>query len=237
MAAFAQAPPCSCPLLSLRNFTPGRGHRLTSPLQSGRRRCLRICMALVSVPSMHCERVRGLVQETVDLTLLCMQEPLVVEKLERTEKAYKALTVGPSLQSTARCWLCLFRDVHVPHDVIGQLLACFVQVQMSDPDVASNATEFQKVARAAAEMEDQVSAYDKYKAAQAALKDAKELLRDSDGEHPLSQSVLWRGFVPWLEGNSMSDMSRAFEQAILCCQPGSNLADVAWLPAIISVQS
>ena len=52
---------------------------------------------------------------------------------------------------------------------------------MADPDVASNATEFQKVARAAAEMEDQVSAYDKYKATQAALKEAKELLRESDG--------------------------------------------------------
>lgn len=52
---------------------------------------------------------------------------------------------------------------------------------MSDPDIAGNATEFQKVARAAAELEDQVSAYDKYKASQAALKEAKELLRESEG--------------------------------------------------------
>ena len=74
----------------------------------------------------------------------------------------------------------------MPHNgQIGQLLACVMQVQMSDPDVASNATEFQKVARAAAEMEDQVSAYDKYKATQAALKEAKELLRESDGAYTL----------------------------------------------------
>ncbi|CAL5222480.1 g4852 [Coccomyxa viridis] len=79
-------------------------------------------------------------------------EPLVVEKLERTEKAYKALTV-----------------------------------QMADPDVASNATEFQKVARAAAEMADQVSAYDKYKATQVALKEAKELLRESDGDPEMAE--------------------------------------------------
>ena len=63
--------------------------------------------------------------------------------------------------------------------------ACIMQVQMSDPDIASNATEFQKVARAAAQMEDQVSAYDKYKATQAALKEAKELLRESDGAYSL----------------------------------------------------
>ena len=54
---------------------------------------------------------------------------------------------------------------------------------MSDPKIAGNATEFQKVARAAAELEDQVSAYDKYKASQAALKEAKELLRESEGGH------------------------------------------------------
>ena len=126
-----------------------------------------------------------------------------MEKLERTEKAYKALTVGSFLQSVAQLRTCRFRAVHASHHETEQLLACLAQVQMSDPDVASNATEFQKVARAAAEMEDQVSAYDKYKAAQAALKDAKELLRDSDGKHPLSQSVLRRSFVPWLEGSPM----------------------------------
>ena len=52
---------------------------------------------------------------------------------------------------------------------------------MADPNIAGNATEFQRVAKAAAELEDQVSAYDKYKATQAALKEAKELLRESDG--------------------------------------------------------
>ena len=62
-----------------------------------------------------------------------------------------------------------------------QVFACLLQGQMSDPNVAGNATEFQKVAKAAAELEDQVSAYDKYKATQAALKEAKELLRESEG--------------------------------------------------------
>lgn len=52
---------------------------------------------------------------------------------------------------------------------------------MADPAVAGNPSEFQRVAKAAAELEEQVSAYDKYKEAQAALKEAKELLRDCDG--------------------------------------------------------
>jgi len=60
-----------------------------------------------------------------------------------------------------------------------------MQVQMSDPIIAGNATEFQKVAKAAAELDDQVSTYDLYKATLVALKEAKELLRDSDGALPL----------------------------------------------------
>ena len=108
-----------------------------------------------------------------------------MEKLDRTEKAYKALTVGASLCPDVSLVL-LYPGMCLPHILRFEVLhACAMQVQMSDPDIASNATEFQKVARAAAEMEDQVSAYDKYKATQAALKDAKELLRESDGTYRL----------------------------------------------------
>ena len=67
---------------------------------------------------------------------------------------------------------------------------------MSDPNVAGNATEFQKVARAAAELEDQVSAYDKYKATQAALKEAKELLRESEGGYCDARADALSYFVP-----------------------------------------
>lgn len=83
-------------------------------------------------------------------------------------------------------WDLLNTGMCLPHTLrLKVLSACAMQVQMSDPDIASNATEFQKVARAAAQMEDQVSAYDKYKATQAALKEAKELLRESDGAYSL----------------------------------------------------
>ena len=52
---------------------------------------------------------------------------------------------------------------------------------MADPATASNPAEYQKVAKAAAELEEQVSAYSKYRGAVAALQEAKEMLRESDG--------------------------------------------------------
>ena len=45
------------------------------------------------------ESVREPSKSSASLTVLPTQEPLVVEKLERTEKAYKALTVGSNLSS------------------------------------------------------------------------------------------------------------------------------------------
>ena len=55
-----------------------------------------------------------------------------------------------------------------------------VQGRMADSAIASNAAEYQKVARAAAELEGQVTAYGRYKHAVAALQEAKEMLRESD---------------------------------------------------------
>jgi peptide chain release factor 1 len=57
---------------------------------------------------------------------------------------------------------------------------------MADPATASNPAEYQKVAKAAAELEEQVSAYSKYRGTLAALQEAKEMLRESDG-----------GGIPW----------------------------------------
>ena len=53
---------------------------------------------------------------------------------------------------------------------------------MADSAIASNAAEYQKVARAAAELEEQVTAYGRYKHAVAALQEAKEMLRECDGD-------------------------------------------------------
>lgn len=63
---------------------------------------------------------------------------------------------------------------------------------MADSATASNAAEYQKVARAAAELEEQVTAYGRYKHAVAALQEAKEMLRESDGACPPAY-VMYRG--------------------------------------------
>ena len=61
------------------------------------------------------------------------------------------------------------------------MVAVSLQGRMADSATASNAAEYQKVARAAAELEEQVTAYGRYKLAVAALQEAKEMLRESDG--------------------------------------------------------
>lgn len=60
---------------------------------------------------------------------------------------------------------------------------------MADPTVAGNNTEFQRVAKAAAALEDQVTAYSRYKDLLVALQEAKQLLRESDGELMFASSA------------------------------------------------
>ncbi|BDA41609.1 Peptide chain release factor 1 [Coccomyxa sp. Obi] len=79
-------------------------------------------------------------------------EPLMVEKLERTDEAYQALAG-----------------------------------RMADPTVAGNPTEFQRVAKAAAALEGQVTAYSRYKDLLVALQEAKQLLRESDGDQEMAE--------------------------------------------------
>lgn len=52
---------------------------------------------------------------------------------------------------------------------------------MASPEVASNPTEFQKVAQAAADLEQTVSAYRQYGQLQQELKEAKEMTAESAG--------------------------------------------------------
>ena len=52
---------------------------------------------------------------------------------------------------------------------------------MASPEVSSNPTEFQKVARAAADLEQAVQAYRDYSQLQQELNEAKELAAESAG--------------------------------------------------------
>ena len=52
---------------------------------------------------------------------------------------------------------------------------------MASPEVSSNPTEFQKVARAAADLEQTVTAYREYEQLQQELAEAKELAAESAG--------------------------------------------------------
>ncbi len=56
-----------------------------------------------------------------------------------------------------------------------------MQERMASPEVSSNPTEFQKVARAAADLEQTVTAYREYEQLQQELAEAKELAAESAG--------------------------------------------------------
>ena len=56
-----------------------------------------------------------------------------------------------------------------------------LQMRMADPEVAASTTEFQKVAKAAADIEPTVAAFQAYNEAQLAVQEAREMLRESSG--------------------------------------------------------
>lgn len=62
-----------------------------------------------------------------------------------------------------------------------------LQTRMADPDLAANNTEFQKVAKAAAEIEEATLAFHKYNDTVRQLAEAKELLRESDGDPEMAE--------------------------------------------------
>ncbi len=53
---------------------------------------------------------------------------------------------------------------------------------MADPEVSSNNTEYQKLVRALTDIQEAVDAFGEYKDLERQLVDAKELLRESEGE-------------------------------------------------------
>ena len=65
--------------------------------------------------------------------------------------------------------------------MLSKARTCCVQDKMADPAVSGNPTEFQKVAMAAAELQERVDSYDTYCRLEQELADAKEMLKDSDG--------------------------------------------------------
>ena len=61
-------------------------------------------------------------------------------------------------------------------------LCCLPQAKMADSGVSGNPDEFQKVARAAADMEEKVTAWREYQQVVQELRGAKQMLSDSGGD-------------------------------------------------------
>ncbi len=56
-----------------------------------------------------------------------------------------------------------------------------LQASMADPEKIADSSEFQRIAKSAADLEQTVSAYREYMDAQEQLKEAKQMLRECDG--------------------------------------------------------
>ena len=54
-------------------------------------------------------------------------------------------------------------------------------MRMADPEVAASTSEFQRVAKAAADIEPTVAAFKAYNEAQLLVQEAREMLRESGG--------------------------------------------------------
>lgn len=78
------------------------------------------------------------------------------------------------ISSSALPLVALFSDV----------TSALLQEKMADPQILSNTTEMQRIAKAAADLEPTVQAYRDYLQATEALDEAKQLLRECDGAVP-----------------------------------------------------
>ena len=56
-----------------------------------------------------------------------------------------------------------------------------VQSRMADPDLPSNPSEFQRVAKAASELQEQVEGFNQYRELEAELEETRSMLKDSEG--------------------------------------------------------
>ncbi|KAL4446357.1 hypothetical protein ABPG77_003164 [Micractinium sp. CCAP 211/92] len=72
-----------------------------------------------------------------------------------------------------------------------------LQARMADPEVSSNNTEYQKLVRALTDIQEAVDAFGEYKDLERQLVDAKELLRESEGD--LEMAELARDEVEMLQ--------------------------------------
>ena len=52
---------------------------------------------------------------------------------------------------------------------------------MADPDLPSNPSEFQRVAKAASELQEKVEGFQQYRELEAELEETRSMLKDGDG--------------------------------------------------------
>jgi len=161
------------------------------------------------------------------------QEPFVLDKLRGTEQTYEELSVSchaslwrwqhralvHGAASTAAAWLI------VRHAAASLKLILGRQMRMADPEVAASTTEFQRVAKAAADIEPTVAAFRAYNEAQLAAQEAREMLRESASARPCRGCVS----LSWVPRQGVARLSLCVCRRI--CAERAPLLSCAWRAA------
>ncbi|KAK9084161.1 hypothetical protein Scep_030632 [Stephania cephalantha] len=72
---------------------------------------------------------------------------------------------------------------------VWTLLLYFREVKLADPDVVSNPSEYQKLAKSMAELDEVVSTYGEFKDCEKQLEETKDLAKDSGGDEDMAEMI------------------------------------------------
>lgn len=93
-----------------------------------------------------------------------------------------------------------------------------LSMRLADPDVANNNSEYQKIAKSLAELEEIYQAYQKFKECEAQLEEAKELVKDAAGDREMAEMAAE-------EVNMLEDQAKKLEESLKVMLLPSNPLD------------
>lgn len=105
------------------------------------------------------------------LSTLSCKDPSLATKSRALQQNYEELTVRADISKISNL-----------HSTRSRHLEVFPQVKLADPAVAGNSSEYQRVAKAAAELQETVETYRQIFENEQELVEAKSLLKESAGQ-------------------------------------------------------
>ncbi|PSC70498.1 Peptide chain release factor 1 [Micractinium conductrix] len=132
---------------------------------------------------------------TADALKPCMRQLLALQQAAHAAPDYSSPYLAVRDKYAAHHWFCVAATpVRAAADqyVVTKLTDTTekykeLQARMADPEVSSNNTEYQKLVRAVSDMQVAVDAFAAYQDLERQLADAKEMLRESEGDAEMAE--------------------------------------------------